>query len=358
MSPIFRIEMLPAGQGDCLWIEYGDPNHPHRVLVDGGLVGTYPEIRRRMQALPQDQRQFDLLIVTHVDSDHIRGVLKLLTEGEVDVAFDDIWFNGYQHLRETDFEEFGPVEGERLTTRLLAPDLPWNCEFEARAVKIPDAGALPERELAGGMKLTLLSPGSEKLLELHPVWEEACREAGLDPNREPEEVVVPPGFEIMGPVDVEELAGSPFAGDSREANGSSIAVLAEFDGRRALLAGDAHPDLLLDSLQRLVGPEETGRLRLDAFKLSHHGSKANLSREILDRVACARYLFSTNGAQHRHPDREAVARVIKFGGPAVQLLFNYRTTVNAVWDDPNLMQDFGYGVRYPEAAGGGLALDL
>ena len=34
---MLKIEMLLAGHGDCLWIEYGDPQAPRRVLIDGGL---------------------------------------------------------------------------------------------------------------------------------------------------------------------------------------------------------------------------------------------------------------------------------------------------------------------------------
>ena len=35
-EPVFRIEMLPARQGDALWIEYGAPDDPARVLIDAG----------------------------------------------------------------------------------------------------------------------------------------------------------------------------------------------------------------------------------------------------------------------------------------------------------------------------------
>lgn len=38
---MLRMEMLLAGHGDCLWIEYGDPTAPRRVLIDGGATGTY-----------------------------------------------------------------------------------------------------------------------------------------------------------------------------------------------------------------------------------------------------------------------------------------------------------------------------
>jgi hypothetical protein len=359
MTTTCRIDMLPARQGDCLWIEYGDPQQPHRLLIDGGTTGTYEELRRRLLALPADQRSFELLIVTHVDSDHIGGVLELLSQTDSPVSFGDIWFNGWRHLPGSGFEEFGPVQGEKLTRRLERPDLPWNERFEAHPVVILDADPLPTRVLPGGMELTLLSPETEQLVALRPVWEEACKEAGLDPSHTPappEEV--PAGFEVFGPPDVETLASAPFDGDDSEANGSSIAILAEFDGKRMLLAGDAYADVLLESIQRLVGPGEDDRLELDAFKLPHHGSKANVNRTILDRIKCARYLFSTNGAYHRHPDREAVARVIKFGGPDPELVFNYRTEFNRIWDSTLLMEQHHYRVSYPGTGEEGQAIDL
>ena len=36
----FDIEMLPAGHGDCLWIEYGDESATHRWLIDCGTQPT------------------------------------------------------------------------------------------------------------------------------------------------------------------------------------------------------------------------------------------------------------------------------------------------------------------------------
>jgi hypothetical protein len=361
----FRVDLLPARRGDCLWIEYGDPQHPQRLLIDGGTRGTVREIRRRLRRLPADQRRFELLVVTHVDADHIEGVLELLGDPGLDVSFDDIWFNGWRHLPGSGFEDFGPVQGERLTTLLDRPAVPWNEheQFSKGSVSISEVGPLPTCMLPDGMKLTLLSPGAPQLAELRPVWERECRKAGLDPSQAPPPpppVAPPSGFEAFGPPDVEALANAPFEGDGSEANGTTIAMLAEFDGRRVLLAGDAYADVLLDGLRRLVGPGENDRLQLDAFKLPHHGSKANINREILAKVDCPRYLFSTNGGGRRlrHPNQEAVARVIKFGGQAVQLIFNYRQVYNAVWDDRGLMERYGYSVSYPAADHAGQTVDL
>ncbi len=79
---MFRIEMLPAAHGDCLWIEYGSGREIHRILIDGGPAHAYPALRERILHLPADERHFDLLVITHIDADHIEGIIRLLLDAE------------------------------------------------------------------------------------------------------------------------------------------------------------------------------------------------------------------------------------------------------------------------------------
>ena len=71
---MFNIEMLPANEGDALWIEYGPDHGPvHRVLIDCGRKKAYREVRARLDAAAAQGREldFDLFVLTHVDADHI-----------------------------------------------------------------------------------------------------------------------------------------------------------------------------------------------------------------------------------------------------------------------------------------------
>ena len=153
---------------------------------------------------------------------------------------------------------------------------------------------------------------------------------------------------------MEALAAEAFSEDSAKANGSSIALLAEFEGRRLLLTGDAHPGIMTAAIKRLAGG---GRLAVDACKLPHHGSKANVNRQFLQALDCRKWLFSTNGAYFRHPDRQTVARVIKWGGAQPELGFNYRTQYNDVWDGKPLREQYGYKVSYPASDAEGIVLE-
>lgn len=339
--------MLPAREGDCLWVRYGEPGRERQILMDGGRAATGKELRRRFAALAAARRTFELLIITHVDRDHIEGVLDLLKDPALPVRFKDIWFNGYDHLKNVKLETFGAVQGERLSKALLDGGLPWNRKWGGDAVCLPESG-LKRLKLAGGMTLTLLSPDRRKLDALEPVWVQECGKAGLMPGGGDARPSEPKGVETFGGVNIEQLASNAFKADPGEANGSSIAVLAECEGKRALLTGDAHADRLVESITILK--RAARRLKLDAFKVAHHASQHNISRELIELVECPRYLISTNGSYFKHPTPEAVARIVKFGGKRVKLFFNYRTRYTEVWDVPAWKERYGYDVVFP--AGG------
>jgi hypothetical protein len=341
---IFRIDMLPGREGDCLWIEYGDPAKPHRILVDGGRPLAWKTLEERFAALPPDQREFELLILSHVDADHIEGLLKMLAAPDLPVSFNDVWFNGHKHLERN--ESLGAKQGEQFTDGIETRHWPWNAAFNGKSVVIPDSGELPTKTLAGGMQLTLLSPNWDKLEALNPVWEAELRKAGLlGPEQDDTDQS---GVESLGALTVEEVEGaadSPFEPDDSEANGSSICVLAEFAGRKAVLTGDAHAPLMTASFRKLRndGPP----IVLDAFKLSHHGSHGTHTVELMKEMRSKRYLISTDGSRHKHPHVESIARTIKHGGGDIELVFNYESTHTSKWDIEGLKNRYGYSTSYP-----------
>lgn len=348
----FTIELLPARHGDALWIEYGQQPPLHRVLIDGGpsraTASTIAElISTRIGEVPAGQHDFELIVVTHIDADHIGGSLALLEDRTLVLRPRDVWFNGWDHLP-TDV--LGAKQGERLSRALVRRKLPWNSDFGGKAVSAPDEGPLPRVDLQGGMRLTLLSPTQRELAALRPVWAAEVRKAGLVPGyaAEQERARQP---DLLGEqkIDPQALAGERFTTDDSEANGASIALLAEFDDKSVLLTGDAHAGVLERALRRLGQERGIEVIRVDAIKLPHHGSKYNLSSDILRLLDCDRYLFSTDGSSAaHHPDRVAVSRIIT-GRRGVTLEFNYRTAITMPWESRRLQRKFDYKIEYPAA---------
>jgi beta-lactamase superfamily II metal-dependent hydrolase len=144
---------------------------------------------------------------------------------------------------------------------------------------------------------------------------------------------------------VETLVAKAFKEDTAKAKGSSIAFLAEYDGKRMLFTGDAHPSVLADSLDRLPGGG--GPMLLDVFKLSHHGSAHNTSPDLVRRLRCAHALISTNGVKFRHPEAACIARLVSAQrDQGLTLHFNYATDFNARWNDVATKRKFGYEAEY------------
>jgi hypothetical protein len=67
---------------------------------------------------------------------------------------------------------------------------------------------------------------------------------------------------------------------------------------------------------------------------------------------------STNGNHFCHPDRQAIARILKYGGPKPVLHFNYRSAYNEVWAREDLQEKYRYTATYPDADRAGTAVSL
>lgn len=263
-------------------------------------------------------------------------------------------------------DQLGPVQGEYVSALIRKHEIPWNSAFGSKAVAVPDGGDLPVIKLQGGMKLTLLSPGSDSLSKLAPEWAKAVRAAGLEPGV-PSEALSdlstkkryrPPDELGEGRIDITALADAPFESDSAAPNGSSIAFIAEYKGKSCLFLGDSHASPIVDGIKRLLSKSGEEKLAVDAVKLPHHGSRHNVSRELIELLKSSHYLVSTNGDKFEHPDAEAIARVIKYGGRLPEIFFNYLSDTTRIWKEVSLHGRSGFSVHYPGHDESGITIEL
>src|SRR6185369_8896777 len=128
---IFSLDVRRARKGDCLLLHYGTKKIPGLAIIDGGPANVYtPHLKprimqiRKARGLADDAPlPVDLLMVSHIDDDHINGILEL--SGELVVAkkekrppflkvrslwhntFDDILGNDPKELRTAVTASFG-----------------------------------------------------------------------------------------------------------------------------------------------------------------------------------------------------------------------------------------------------------
>ena len=110
----FSLDVLRARKGDCLMLHFGSEQDPHLILIDGGPSDVYqPFLKPRLQKIhetrdldEQDPLPVDVVMVSHVDDDHIKGILDLTKEQRTkspDVRLDvtSLWHNSFDDLLKT-----------------------------------------------------------------------------------------------------------------------------------------------------------------------------------------------------------------------------------------------------------------
>jgi beta-lactamase superfamily II metal-dependent hydrolase len=315
---IFSLDVRRARNGDCLLIHFGSKRKPGLIMIDGGPANVFgphleprlDQIRQARKLAPQDALPVDLLMVSHVDDDHIRGLLDL-TRDEIDrvsaqqalkLNVLDFWHNSFDEiiasspaaLTEMFERHFGEAassfrvlasipQGFRLRQDAARLGYPLNSDFDGKLVAAHRKAK--KVTVAKKVKLTIVGPMRSELEALHEKHQEWLRELQAE-GRSP------------------SAALAAYL-DASVSNLSSIVVLAELNKKRMLLTGDARGDKILEGLE-LVGVLKPGKkLTVDILKVPHHGSARNLDRDFFARVLAKHYVFSGDG-EHGNPERASL----------------------------------------------------
>lgn len=312
-----KVKFLPAFNGDSIIVSFKDPDGENRnILIDGGTPRTYQRILKSELENIAEQECVDLLIITHIDDDHIGGIKELYEDTTFNRNFiKNVWFNSGNLISDyfddernatrevniilNDQTDMSVSQGITLEKALLA-DGKWSQSL----IKVSG------HVLFFGLKITILSPSEKGLKKLNKKWQTEI-ENTTDMSGEHEDFSIP----------ISELVERKFSQDKAIPNESSIAILIENDSAKALLLGDSHPSVIIESLKNL-GYSDQNKLKVDVVKVSHHASKGNTKKELLSLIDCEKYVISTDGSKHGLPDKEAIARIIAHN-PNCKLYFNY-----------------------------------
>lgn len=334
---IFSLDVRRARKGDCFLLHLGTPADRGLIVIDGGPSQVYqPFLRPRLAALrtaralaDADPLPIDMLMVSHIDDDHIAGVLELT--GELVEAqrarrppafkirrlwhnsFDDIIGNDPAHLLAAITAHFGPAaltgspdveglspdaaqvlasvtQGLQLRDDAVALKLKVNPEFDSALVMAAKKAAAVD---AGhGLTFRIVGPMKPDLSALQKEHDAFLKAHASKPK----------------------TALASFT-DTSVPNLSSIVALAECGGKRILLTGDARGDKILEGLELSGVVQPSGAVHVDVLKMPHHGSDRNMTRPFLERVTADHYVFSGNG-EHGNPERATLEMLREARGDA------------------------------------------
>ena len=358
---MMSIKLFPAEYGDCIMLSIGKENQ-YNILIDGGLSKTYQKyIKSEIQHIREKRQKIGLLVCTHMDNDHICGLIQVLKETNPDFI-DNVWYNGFFQIVNRRFysqkenyftdrvnkildeiisqgvvsdseQEIGINEGMSLGVLIEESKIPLNLVVEGRAI----CSELVENryEIATNIFITVLGPSKNNIIELEDHWKKdmvsrnymfrvsdkiKLTEAFEYQIECIKSIYTNESFKICENEDLTKYIGDLSERDESIVNRSSISFILEYNKRKYLFLGDTVIDkTILKNIENVVGFE----YRFSAIKLPHHGSRYNITHDFISRYSADEYYCLTNSIKYGHPDLEVLATILCKDSKFKKLIFNY-----------------------------------
>ncbi|MDH3303397.1 MAG: hypothetical protein OES24_23075 [Acidimicrobiia bacterium] len=357
-----RVEVFHVGDGDCLLLSSTRTDRngnevEYRILADGGRKQPFRDhAREEIYGLDA----LDLVYVSHIDDDHISGILGMIEDlvvwrvhhhrharGEPSPRpsfpepprIKEIWHNSL-------FELVGDELEPRIEASLAATaatfanatlpalsDLAASCQNLATGERssmelsrristrqLDIARNRPRNELMhtessryrriGPFTIRIIGPQQSALEALRLRWEKWLTENGDMLKRLQAEILDDEERLSAAEASTRSTPGISTAlgdGTITEPNLASLMLLVQDQaGPTVLLTGDGSSEDILAGLRHHGKLDDDDRIHVDLLKVQHHAAEANVTREFVERVTADHYVFCGNGAHH-NPEKTVVA---------------------------------------------------
>jgi len=375
-----RLTAFQSDKGDCLLLT--NTAGTARMLVDGGMPVSYnAHVAAAMGKLQIAKKAIDIVYVSHIDQDHIGGVLKMLddeaawrvhefqkksgnTKSKAPTVprppkVKEIWHNGFGELLNTLAK---PIED---SLSAMAPVLAGSDLAEIRrealkqsdlvtsigeAIKVsrrisPNQLNIPLNPRAdgklmmlrknqkpikiGGLTITIIGPTDAHLKSLRGEWKTFLQ--SIDGKKQLKKIrdAARRTEELLGASEFDNLVASlrlqaEMFGDPTEVttpNLASLTLLVEDDSESLLLTGDARGDQIVDGLKQ-AGRLNGGTIEVDVLKVPHHGSENNIDSDFVEAVIARDYVFCGNGFSE-NPNTKVIEMMFRRRRAASQKPFRF-----------------------------------
>jgi beta-lactamase superfamily II metal-dependent hydrolase len=295
--------ILPAFNGDSILIKTFDENKDEFIiLIDGGTPATFDySLKKKLNGISK----INLLVLTHIDSDHIGGLIRFFKNSLIEkIEIDEIWINQPD-------SKFNQATNEKaLISVRQAENLKVLIKKKKPYSKIREITIADNILNIKGLEFTILSPTVEIKDKFYEVWEKDQ----LNLKQDALKVDICLGTKVYSKSlkELSEIDFKPHSSiNSDISNSSSIAFVLKCPDVKLLFLADSRAEIITESLKQLGHKIETP-LEVDYVKISHHGSLNNTSQELLSLIKSSNYIISTNGgtASHKHPSRDTIARIV------------------------------------------------
>ena len=270
------VHMLDVGQGDCILILFPDGKD---MLIDCANYNNTKSIREEAFAYINTyvkDGQFDYVMLTHCDSDHVYFLDEIIDEYQVDNIY-------MPNVLATPDSEKWQGEIAKLDTELVA--------------RFTDEDTVTSACYAEFFCAALTEPNCTVTLN-------------VDPDENTNSIVISgTGYKLTFYCPTQEYYDNSNLKSAESKNAISPIGILEYNGFRVVLTGDSNEINEPTFISRLPG----GKLDCDILKVGHHGSETSSTETFLDAITCEYAFISCNasGNTFNHPRQTTLDRFVE-----------------------------------------------
>lgn len=323
-----NIRFLKAYNGDCIHIEYQDSEGVVKnILIDGGIGKTYlnkkgkkgkPEfgtLKTLIGELRKRGQIIDLLILTHIDDDHIGGFISWIEDDELSSEMiGKVWFNSGELIAEYFNEEPNKdlqinINQGKTTNTSIAQGITFSSFLREKGIEANSIILKGQEILLDDLTFNILTPTETSLKKLLKEWNKKVKTTETSSKNDYQMTLL------------DHYNNYKFKEDRSIPNGSSISFILSWKGKSFLFLGDAHPSDVCESLEDLKYGL-SNPLQVEFIKLSHHGSKGSTNGDLLKLIDTKNYIICSDGSSFNHPHKQLLSLIINHN-QYCNLCFNY-----------------------------------
>ncbi len=324
-----HVKFLKAGTGDSILIQHKGWN----VVIDGGNDSRY--LLDEINLIQAKKECIDLLIITHHDDDHIKGIIDLLN-----------LVNEGRYGDKTKFIKKVIFNSPRLALGKVMPIKDRHLSYK-QAHDVEDI-------------LIQLRPNWEIYTEASPeIVFEDLRIDFLSPTKdditeygENKGALLASDYKCdwKTPMNILEKYLDDDSQDTSLFNKSSIVIKVECEGKKILFTGDVTPKRFEKIIDDMAIANGGNPVEFDFIKLPHHGSYRSLNKGIIEKIRCTKYIISTNSKKYSLPNKRAILKVLKYlkrgKHETIDFIFNYQDAITNLNISTKELNDYNFTLEH------------
>ncbi|MCI8874079.1 MAG: hypothetical protein HFH51_14795 [Lachnospiraceae bacterium] len=270
-----KVYNIGKGLGDCFVIKISNASWTSIILVDGRNGKNRESIDQIKEELYKHDK-IDYLVITHIDADHIAGILDIM-KSEYEKFKRTIIIYNYVTRRVVNYQHAKLFEEMILDNTVIPTCRKDYMMYSSPCLKILSYEKRCKFDVSEEEKnfafLTLLYPDKQGIIEVQNDYFEKQKCGRIQP-------------------------------DGELVNRRSVVFLLEYKGKTLLFTSDCYFGDIIDKIESLCNFKDK---KIDLIKIAHHGAKKNNLRlsEFAEKHHCSKFIVTGEERWNgKHPSKE------------------------------------------------------